>query len=71
MFYKIIQMVTNEEICVRYYFNLDANLETCRISNDTLHIQALNDDLSWRPTNIPELRTSTIITTKGVVNKSY
>lgn len=53
------------------YFYFGANLPTSHISNDTLYIKALNDDVSWRISQIPELRSSTIITTDETVTRSY
>jgi len=52
-------------------FYVGANLATSHISNDTLYIKALIDDISWRPNEIPKLRSSTIITSDEVVSKNY
>ncbi len=52
-----------------FYFG--ANLRTSHISGDTLYINATYDDLSYHPTTVPELRTATIITQEGAVEKRY
>ncbi|MFA7492354.1 MAG: hypothetical protein WCZ43_02420 [Proteiniphilum sp.] len=51
-------------------FYMGANLTTSHISNDTLYIKALNDNISSYPHLIPELRSTTIITKDGVIHKT-